>query len=104
MTGRQKLAILKGLARTKSGDLILDPAACADWIPTQYTDTAEGWTAAFDEIVIGDSSTKTMNKKTMAEYFKGLKEYQLAFWQAHAGKIKATVTEEIILDYEDSER
>lgn len=101
MTNKQKLAILKSLARSKDGELILSPAACAKWIPTQYKDTAEGWTAAFDEIVIGDSSTKTMDKKTMAEYFKGLKEYQLAFWLAHADKIEATITDEIIPDFED---
>ena len=106
MTDKQKAEIMHKLDHSKRGDLILNPTACADWIPTQDDDAAatpaEAWTTAFNEIIIGTEygTAKTMTKKVLAEYFEGLKEYQLHFWRFHADKIKATIDGDLLNEYD----
>jgi len=106
MTNEKKLAILHSLDRAKNGDLVLNPTACAEWIPTQNDDDAatpaEAWTIAFDEIIIGTEygSSRAMSKKVLAEYFKGLKAYQLQFWRDNAEKIKATIGGDLVNEYD----
>ena len=106
MTNEKKLAILHSLDRAKDGDLILNPESCADWIPCQDDENSctpsEAWAVAFDAFIIGTEygHSYAMNKATLAEYYKGLKDYQLKFWRDHAEKIKATIDGDILNEYE----
>lgn len=105
-TRAQKRRIMESLTR-KNGELILDPTACAEWLPGQDNDaagsTAEAWAISFEELVVGleYGRSRAMPKKTLSAYYAGLKAYQLEFWRAHSKEIKATVSEELLPEYSD---
>ena len=100
--------IVRELERTKQGDAILTPEACAAWLPGMDMDLpseAMAWTAAFEELIVGTEidSSPAMNKRTRETYFRQLKAFQLAFWRQHAGQIRARIDAELLPEYEEYE-
>ena len=109
ITDREKVAILKALPRDNDGDLILTPAACKDWLPSedfdqrQHVCEAEPLARGFESYVLGmdELTSNTTDRETLAEYFEELRAFQLDFWQRHAARINAVVTRDWIDDYDD---